>query len=546
MPLLLHQNKPVEENVTKNEDMHAQWLIGEVQEGRMSRREFLARTSALGIALATGMSLFGQALAATPKKGGHMRLAMGHGSTADTLDPANIVNGLQWVAAYAVANTLTELSPDGKLVPALATEWGSSDDAKKWTFKLRKGVEFHNGKTMTAEDVIASINYHRGEETKSVGKPTMEPATDIRADDPHTVVIELSGPNADFPFNFNEATFGVYPAKDNGIDWASGGSGGYKVKNAEPGVRYDFVRNPNYWKEDRAHAETVELLTIADSTARNTALITGAVDAIDQVDLKTIKLMSRKPNITVEEGAGPLHYVFPMRTKVPPFDNPHLRKALKFALNREEMVKKILFGHGVIGNDHPIGPSYRYHASDIEQTAYDPDKAKHHMRKSGLGEISIELSAADAAFAGAVDAAQLFQASAAKAGIKINIRREPNDGYWSNVWNKKPWVASYWGGYTTEDAMFSNGYAPGAAWNDTEWDHPQFNELLVAARGELDTAKRREMYREMQILLRDEGGVIVPMFANAVIARNDKIAHGEQSWVRAFDGRRIMERWWMA
>ncbi len=93
--------------------------------------------------------------------------------------------------------------------------------------------------------------------------------------------------------------------------------------------------------------------------------------------------------------------------------------------------------------------------------------------------------------------------------------------------------------------MFSTGYAPGAAWNDTQWDHPRFTELLVAARAELDEAKRREMYREMQRILRDEGGVIVPMFANAVIARNDKIAHAGQSWVRAFDGRRIMERWWM-
>ncbi len=527
------------------QDKHTQWLIGEVKKGRMSRREFIGRTGALGIALATGTSILDQALAMTPKKGGHMRLAMGHGSTSDTLDPAKVENGLQWVAAYGVANTLVDLAPDGNLTPSLATEWGASDDAKIWTFKLRKGVEFHNGKTMTADDVIASINYHRGEETKSVGKPIMAPVTNIKKDGNDAIVIELSGGNADFPFNFNEATFGIYPAKDNGIDWQAGGSGGYKVKKYDPGVRVDFERNPNYWKEGRAHADTIELLTIADTAARNSAMLTGAVDAIDQVDLKTIHLMAKKSGITVEEGAGPLHYVFPMQMKVPPFDNLHLRKALKFALDREELVKKILFGHGVVGNDHPIGPSYRYHAADIEQTAYDADKAKFHMEKSGLGDITIELRAADAAFAGALDAAQLYQASAAKAGIKLKVVREPNDGYWSNVWNKKPWVASYWGGYTTEDTMFSTGYATGAAWNDTQWENPKFMELLVAARGELNVEKRKAMYRDMQILLRDEGGVVTPMFANAVTAKNDKIAHGEQSWVRAFDGRRIMERWWM-
>jgi peptide/nickel transport system substrate-binding protein len=91
-----------------------------------------------------------------PKKGGHMRMAMGHGATTDTLDPATLTNGLQWVVAYGVANTLTELDASGALVGSLATEWSSSADAATWTFKLRKGVEFHNGKTMTAKDVKMS------------------------------------------------------------------------------------------------------------------------------------------------------------------------------------------------------------------------------------------------------------------------------------------------------------------------------------------------------------------------------------------------------
>ena len=234
-----------------------------------------------------------------------------------------------------------------------------------------------------------------------------------------------------------------------------------------------------------------------------------------------------------------------MATKTAPFDNLELRKALKYGINRQEIVDKILFGHGVVGNDHPIGPSYRYHAADIEQLAYDPDKAKHHYEKSGLGDISIDLSASDAAYSGALDAAVLFQASAKAAGININVVREPNDGYWSDVWMKKPWAASYWGGYSTEDTMFSTGFAAGAAWNDTQWDHPRFNELMVQARAELDEGLRGEMYREMQVILRDEGGNIVPMFANEVHARNESIAHGDLSWVRGFDGRRILERWWM-
>ena len=449
---------------------------------------------------------------------------------------------------YAFTNTLVELAPDGTLVPSLAESWEASADAATWTFKLRKGVEFHDGRSLTAKDVVASFNYHRAEDSKSTVKPLVDPIETIKVDDDHTIVFALNGGNADFPFNLNEAPLAIFPAADDGsLDWKSGiGSGGYLLKDFDPGVRAYFERNPNYWKEGRAHADEVELLTIVDPTARSNALVTGEVHAIDQVDLKTASLLARQKGIVVEESTGPLHYVYPMFTDVAPFDNMHVRQALKFALDREELVQKILRGHGTIGNDHPIGPTYRYHAADLEQNSYDPDKAKFHLKQADLGELTIDLSAADAAYGGAVDAAVLYKEHAAKAGITINVVREPNDGYWSNVWMKKPICASYWGGYSTEDTMFSTGYAPGAAWNDTHWDHEAFNKLMIQARAELDKGKRKEMYREMQRILRDEGGVIVPMFANAVVARTEAVAHGEEvSAVRPFDGRRIIERWWV-
>jgi peptide/nickel transport system substrate-binding protein len=164
----------------------------------------------------------------------------------------------------------------------------------------------------------------------------------------------------------------------------------------------------------------------------------------------------------------------------------------------------------------------------------------------GLDKLKIKLHAADGAFRGAVDAAILYKAHAEKAGIDIEVVREPSDGYWSNVWAKKPWCASYWGGYSTENAMLSTRYAPGAPWNETQWDHERFNNLMMEARSELDETKRREMYAEMQRILRDEGGAVVPMFANAILARNDKVAHGKLGGNLPLDGRRLIERWWMS
>ena len=155
------------------------------------------------------------------------------------------------------------------------------------------------------------------------------------------------------------------------------------------------------------------------------------------------------------------------------------------------------------------------------------------------------LSAADAAFGGAVDAALLYSEKAAAGGVNVQVVREPNDGYWSDVWMKKPFSAVYWGGRPTEDWMFATAYASGAAWNDSFWEHERFNKLLLEARSELEDAKRAEMYGEMQNIVRTEGGVIIPMFASYVMAHSDKVKTPEKvaaNWT--LDGFRAPERWW--
>jgi peptide/nickel transport system substrate-binding protein len=514
--------------------------------GKISRRDFMGRAVALGATTALATSLAAKAVqAATPKKGGTLRLGIGHGSTTDTLDPATYENLYVQVMGGAHLNKLTEVSNTGGLVPELAESWEPSPDAKVWTFKLRKGVEFHNGKTLEAEDVVASINHHRGEESKSAAKPIVDPIADLKADGKDTVVFTMKTGNADFPFIISDYHLAILPSKDGKVDATAGiGSGGYTIESFEPGVRTKLKRFPNYWKDGRAHFDEAELLAIVDVTARTNALTTGEIDAMDRVDLKTAHLLARNKNVELIETSGTAHYTFAMRTDTAPFDNNDVRLALKYALNREALLKSILRGHGVVGNDHPISLSNRFHAGDLPQRQYDVDKAKFHLKKAGLSSLKVDLSAADAAFAGAVDAAVLYKEHAAKAGIEINVVREPNDGYWSNVWLKKPWCAVYWGGRPTEDWMFSTAYAAGVPWNDTYWKHERFNKLLVEARAELVEPKRREMYFEMQQIVRDEGGVVVPMFNNYVMALSKKVQHEKMGSNWSLDGFRAVERWW--
>jgi peptide/nickel transport system substrate-binding protein len=518
-------------------------------EGRISRRELLKRATALGVAAALPAALLAkEAQAATPKRGGRLRLGSGHGSTADSIDPSLFTSGYATLLCSAYLNRLTEVNSKGELVPELAESWEPSGDATEWSFALRKGVEFHNGKTLDAEDVITTINYHRGADSKSAVNSIANQIVEIRKDGDHRVTFRLDEGNADFPVLLSAVPFGMMPAKDGELAPTAGiGTGGYVVEEFTPGVRSLLKRNPNYFREDKAFFDSVEMVVILDTTARQNALITDAVDVIDNVDLKTVQLFRQNDGIEVIDVTGTLHYTFPMRTDMAPFDNNDVRLALKHAINREELLQKILHGYGALGNDHPISPSNRYYVSDLPQRPYDPDKARYHLKKAGMENLKVELSASDAIFTGAVDAVVLYREHAAKAGIEIVAKREPNDGYWSDVWMKKPWCAAWWYGRPTADWMFSEGYAADANWNDTFWRHDRFNELLTTARAELDPAKRREMYGEMQRIVSDEGGALVPLFANYVMAHSKKIAHADEiAGNLDLDGGKAIERWWFA
>ncbi|MFO7884110.1 MAG: ABC transporter substrate-binding protein [Desulfobacteraceae bacterium] len=515
-------------------------------QNKISRRQFITQASALGLAAAVSPAfLAGRADAAVPKKGGRLRMGCTGGSTTDSMNPATLTSNMNQNLNWQIRNNLVEIDHNFNTVPELAESWDSTPDAKTWAFKLRKGVEFHNGKTMTAEDVIYSIKHHMGEKSKSGAKGYLKDIENIKAENKYEVVFNLSSGSADFPFIMSEYHLSICPAGTKGEEWEKGiGTGAYILEKWEPGVRAFAKRNPNYWKKGRGHFDEVETLSITDTSARTNALKTGQIDYMDRCELKTAHFMKKIPGIEVTATTGTAHYSIPMLVDKSPYNDNNVRMALKLAVNRKELVEKILRGYGEVGNDHPIAPGNKYFAKDLTQRSYDPDKAGFYMKKAGMLDHTFNLHAADAAFAGAVDAATLISEHAKKAGIKIKVVREPDDGYWSNVWIKKEWCMCFWSGRPTEDMMFSVAYAESAPWNDTHWKNKQFNELLVSARAELDTDKRRVMYEKMQEICRNDGGTVVPMYNQMVNAHSSKLAHGPISGHRNMDGMRNAERWW--
>ena len=419
-------------------------------------------------------------------------------------------------------------------------------NAAQWTFKLRPGVEFHNGKPLTVEDVIFSVGLHAKEDSKSSAKPFVAEIAEMKKTAPGEITFTLKNGNQDFPAVLGLFNFCIVP--DGTVDFNEGiGTGGYMLESFEPGVSSRVKRNPNYWKADRAHFDGVEIIAIKDATARTNALVSGQIDAYNFVDLKTVNLLERAEGVRLLQTQGKAHYAFAARTDTAPYDNNDVRLALKYGIDRADILQKILKGYGSLGNDQPISASYRFFNQNLEQRNYDPDKAKFHAKKAGIEGVTLSLHVAETPFTGATDTGILYSEHMKKAGLNLEVIREPDDGFWSNVWAQKPFFATRWSGRITEDVMLSTAYSAAAletGWNETYFKSPRLNKLIDQARVEADEAKRRQMYGEAQALIRDDGGIVVPVFADWVDATSEKIGTGPLSSDFELDGGRCSERWW--
>ncbi len=521
------------------------FLSNYVVSGKLSRRDFLGRAAALGVSATMANSLISTAARAQgPIKGGTLKAGMVGGEATNSLDPASWQSQVPYKFGRMWGEQLVEVSPTGELEMKLAEEVSASDDAKVWTFKIRKGVQFHNGKELTPDDVVATLERHSNADSKSGALGLMGEIDTIKADGGN-VVISLKEADADLPFLMTDYHLMIQPngGKDNPGEGI--GTGPYKVAENQPGVRHVGQRFDGYWNKDGiGHADTIEIIVINDATARTAALQGGQVDMINRVEPKIVELVKRAPGVTIRNVSGKGHYVFIAHCNTAPFDNNDLRLALKYAMDREELIQKILMGYGTVGNDTPINAAYPLF-TQLEQRKFDPEKAAEHYKKSGhTGSVLLRTS--DVAFPGAVDAAQLYQQSCAKAGIKVEIKREPGDGYWSEVWNKQPFSTSYWGGRPTQNQMFTTAYYSKADWNDTRWLREDFDKLLIQGRAELDTAKRVEIYKTMNEMLRDEGGVITPMFNDFIDATGKRVAGWENDPNGELMGGYALAKCWIA
>lgn len=479
-----------------------------------TRREAMGWLMAGGFTAVTASSLFSsatQAFAQTPRRGGRLIFAYDQHGPNDTLDPASFGASIDYFRGRCFFGSLTRLTANLGYENELAEEVISNADATEWTFKLRRGVEFHNGKTMTADDVIFSMNRHLGADSVSKASQLVAMIERWEKVSDYEVRAVLSSPNADLPIVLGTFHFKIIP--DGTTDFSQGiGTGPYQVASFQPGVRSIGARFDNYWAEG-GYLDEIEVLGIGDAPSRVNAILAGDVDGIVNLPPKSIEQIEATEGLDVWSVESSAYSNIANRLDMQQSGNFDLIRSMQLLMDRQRLLKGTLKGLGTLGNDQPIGKSYFDHCPDIPQREFDPDQAKFHFDKSGIGSTPVPIVAADVVPAG-VEQALVLQREAEKIGLNIDVQKVTTDGYWSAVWLKAPIYIGGWNMRPTANIMMTIGFQSDAKWNECYWKNEAFDDLLVKSRSVTDPGVRKQMYCDMQTLIHETGGWTIPIHRN--------------------------------
>lgn len=509
-----------------------------------TRRDMLRMLMAGGFAATTAGTLLnsaGTAYAATAQKGGHLKLAGYATSAKDTLDPALASYSNDYMRITTFYDMLVETMPNGQPGPRLAKSFEGTNGGKTWIFDLNEGVTFHNGKSLTSADVVYSLLRHKDPNVASAASALAEPIVSVTADGAHRVIIELSAANADFPAMLSTFHFAI--VADGTTDFTTAnGTGPFKLENWEPGIKSEAVRNDDYF--GNAYVDSIEHFAITDGNARSNALATGEIDLAVKIDANTLEAINSSGNAQVFNTPCPRFMELVMQTDIAPYNNKDFRNALKWLFDRDRLVHTTLKGYGVVANDHTFHPTSPYYNADIEQRGLDIDRAKSLLQSSGMEGATIELHVSDAAL-GSVDMGLMLQQTAARAGLTIELKREPSDGYWSNIWLKRAFIGSEWNARAVDDLNLSLVFLSDAKWNEDHIANERLDGLIKEARATLELEKRKEIYGEVQTIIHGESGHVIPAFADYLDGISNRVKGLEPVPVGNIGGFNFANKIWL-
>jgi len=370
---------------------------------------------------------------------------------------------------------------------------------------------------------VFSIMRHKNPAIGSKAKVLADQIEEVTATGPNEVTIRLAAPNADLPVILG--TYHFHIVKDGTTDFNAGiGTGPYKVKEFRPGVRALGVRNEGYWKPNRPYIDEIEHVGIGEESARVNGLLADELDLVLSVDPRSVSRVSASAQHAIfETKAGPYTDLV-MRRDSAPGNNADFVLGMKYLFDREQMIKSIVLGYGVLGNDQPIHPSMRFYFSGLKQRPHDPEKAKWHFQRANIGSAAIPMVVSPVAN-GSIEIATILQHEARKCGVNFDLRRMPADGYWAQHWMKHPLGFGMIQPRPSADVMLSLFFKSDAPQNESGWKSDKFDQLLLAARAETDEARRTQMYADLQTLVHENSGIGIPYFTSGLDGYNRKL-HG--------------------
>lgn len=485
----------------------------------LSRRNFIRTAAAGSLALGAGglISACGGSTPATsavsagagPKKGGTLRAAITGGSSSDTLNPLSAITNADFARVNNLFEPLIGLTPAAQPVYILADELTPNATATQWTLRIRKGITFHNGKDLTADDVIYTFRQilnPKAPAAAAAGLSSID-AAGLAKLDSHTVRIPCKTPFGTLhqalaiPGYSDVIPVGFNPK-------APVGTGPFKLKSFTPGTQSTFVRYDGYWRRGLPYLDEVVITDYSDETSQVNALLAGQVDVVNLLSADVMsEVQGQGKKVLISSGGG--WNPFTMRVDSAPFSDPRVRQAMRLVVDRKQMMDLVFGGHGTIGNDvfGIWAPEYDH---SLPQRQQDIPQAKSLLKAAGREGLTVELVTSDIA-QGTVKAAQVFAQQASQAGVKVNVRQVTVSEFYGTSYLKWVFAQDYWY-YNFYLPQVSLATLPSAPFNETHFDNSRYNSLYQEAIATVDPAKRQQLAHEMQQIDYNDGGYIIPFF----------------------------------
>lgn len=515
-------------------------IIDEFAAGHIGRRDFLRHGSIVGMSLpllgglagAFGSTLWTPSAARAATPGGTIRVATTVPAAA--IDPVTVADGGGLLMLQQTGEFLAVSGPDLMLKPVLAESWKPNQDGSAWTFKIRQGVKFHNGKAMTAADVVATFDRLADPANSSNALSAFSGVLskgNIKKIDDYTVEFHLDAPNGNFPYyvcsdNYNS----IIVPSDYAGDFEKNfvGTGPFKLEKYTPKVGASFVRNDDYWGP-KALPDRTEFTFYADMQPQVLALQGHQVDIINQLPAISGVALLNDPNINIMSLKSSAHTQIHMRNDQAPFTDKRVRQAVALCIDRKKLVKGLFRDRADIGNDSPFAPVFPSTDKNVKQREHDIAKAKELLAAAGMPK-GFKVKLTTEKYLEIPEYVQVIQQAVKAAGIEIELNVESQDAYYGKaVYGQSDWLDSVMGGTDyghrgVPNVALAAPLKSDGTWNAAHFKNKDYDALVGQYIGALDLQSQRSAAGKIQELLLDETPVLFTYFYDFLTATTKNVS----------------------